>query len=86
MSYSASASIPGLQVAFSRPSQRFVFLRNAYYHRVDEKGKQLPYIDRVIVNIADGKLIPAKTGAGESDLQARHLNFSDYTFLKHTNR
>jgi peptide/nickel transport system substrate-binding protein len=65
-----------------QPSQRFVFLRNAYYHRVDEKGKQLPYIDRVIINIADGKLIPAKTGAGESDLQARHLNFSDYTFLK----
>ncbi|MFQ6023839.1 MAG: ABC transporter substrate-binding protein [Acidiferrobacterales bacterium] len=66
----------------SMPSQRFVFLRNPYYYRVDEKGKQLPYIDRVIMNIADGKLIPAKTGAGESDLQARHLNFSDYTFLK----
>jgi peptide/nickel transport system substrate-binding protein len=34
------------------------------------------------MNIADGKLIPAKTGAGESDLQARSLSFSDYTFLK----
>lgn len=68
------------------PSQRFVFLRNPYYHRVDENGKQLPYIDRVIMNIADGKLIPAKTGAGESDLQARHLNFSDYTFLKNSEK
>jgi peptide/nickel transport system substrate-binding protein len=64
------------------PSQRFVFVRNPFYHRVDSEGKQLPYIDRVIMNIADGKLIPAKTGAGESDLQARHINFSDYTFLK----
>ena len=64
------------------PSQRFVFERNAYFHRVDELGQQLPYIDRVIMNIADGKLIPAKTGAGESDLQARHLKFSDYTYLK----
>lgn len=64
------------------PSQRFVFERNPFFHRVDENGQQLPYIDRVVLNIADGKLIPAKTGAGESDLQARHINFSDYTFLK----
>ncbi|MEM7406765.1 MAG: ABC transporter substrate-binding protein [Pseudomonadota bacterium] len=64
------------------PSQRFVFVRNPYFHRVDGKGQQLPYIDRVVMNIADGKLIPAKTGAGETDLQARHLKFSDYTFLK----
>ncbi len=64
------------------PSQRFVFARNPFFHRVDENGLQLPYIDRVVLDIADGKLIPAKTGAGESDLQARHLNFSDYTFLK----
>lgn len=64
------------------PSQRFVFVRNPFFHRVDENGLQLPYIDRVVLDIADGKLIPAKTGAGESDLQARHLNFSDYTFLK----
>ena len=64
------------------PSQRFVFVRNPYFHRVDANGRQLPYIDRVVVNISDGKLIPAKTGAGESDLQARHLTFNDYTFLK----
>ena len=65
------------------PSQRFVFVRNPFFHRVDTEGRQLPYIDRVVnLNIADGKLIPAKTGAGESDLQARHLTFNDYTFLK----
>lgn len=64
------------------PSQRFVFVRNPYFHRVDANGLQLPYIDRVVMDIADGKLIPAKTGAGESDLQARNINFSDYTFLK----
>ena len=65
-----------------KPSIRFVFVRNPYYYRVDGDGRQLPYIDRVILNIADAKLIPAKTGAGESDLQARSLSFSDYTFLK----
>ena len=64
------------------PAQQFVFLRNPYFHRVDEKGQQLPYVDKVRMQIADKKLIPAKTGAGESDLQARSLKFSDYTFLK----
>ena len=64
------------------PSQRYVFVRNPWFHRVDTNGRQLPYIDRVIMNISDGKLIPAKTGAGESDLQGRHLTFDDYTFLK----
>jgi peptide/nickel transport system substrate-binding protein len=64
------------------PSDRFVFERNPYYYRIDKEGKQLPYIDRVILLIADSKIIPAKTGAGESDLQARYLRFDNYTFLK----
>jgi peptide/nickel transport system substrate-binding protein len=64
------------------PSERFIFKRNPFYHRIDQNGRQLPYIDRVIVNIASGKLIPAKTGADESDLQARYLRMDNYTFLK----
>ena len=64
------------------PSDRFIFERNPYYYRVDQTGQQLPYIDRVILSIADSKIIPAKTGAGESDLQARYLRFDNYTFLK----
>jgi peptide/nickel transport system substrate-binding protein len=63
------------------PSQRFVFTRNPYYHRVDSKGRQLPYIDRVHMIIASTKLIPAKTAAGDSDLQARNIHFTDITFL-----
>jgi peptide/nickel transport system substrate-binding protein len=64
------------------PADRIVFERNPYYYRVDGAGHQLPYIDRVLFTIADSKIIPAKTGAGESDLQARYLRFDDYTFLK----
>lgn len=64
------------------PSERFVFRRNPYYHRVDTEGRQLPYADRVVMQITDSKLVPAKTGAGESDLQARYLRFDNYTFLK----
>jgi peptide/nickel transport system substrate-binding protein len=64
------------------PSTRFVFVRNPYFHRVDPAGRQLPYIDRVVINIADDKLIPPKTGSGDVDLQARYLRFDNYTFLK----
>ena len=64
------------------PADRFVALRNPYFHRVDSNGRQLPYIDRVVLSVAEGKLIPAKTGAGESDLQARDIQFNNYTFLK----
>jgi len=64
------------------PADRFVAVRNPYFHRVDPSGRQLPYIDRVILPVVEGKLIPAKTGAGESDLQARDIQFNNYTFLK----
>ena len=63
------------------PSERFVFERNPYYHRADQTGLQLPYLDRWTVTIADSGLIPAKVGAGEADLQSRHLRFDTYTFL-----
>ena len=64
------------------PADRFVAARNPYFHRVDPNGVQLPYIDRVVLAVAEGKLIPAKSGAGESDLQARDLQFNNFTFLK----
>jgi peptide/nickel transport system substrate-binding protein len=64
------------------PAERFVFTRNPFYHRVDPQGHQLPYIDRVVLQSVDPKIVPVKTGAGESDLQARYLNFDNYTFLK----
>lgn len=64
------------------PAERFVFQRNPYYHRVDSEGRQLPYIDEVIMSLAAAQLIPAKAGSGESDLQARYLNFADISFLK----
>ena len=64
------------------PSERFVFERNPYYHRIDAQGRQLPYLDQVAVTIAASKLIAAKVGAGEAELQARALQFNNYTVLK----
>jgi peptide/nickel transport system substrate-binding protein len=68
------------------PSDRFVFERNAYFHRVDANGLQLPYIDRWIMGIAATKLIPAKVGTGDSDLQAHALAFNNATFLKESEK
>ena len=36
----------------------------------------------MLLEVVDTKLIPVKTAAGDSDLQARGLAFKDYTFLK----
>ncbi|WP_299617036.1 ABC transporter substrate-binding protein [Pelagibius sp.] len=77
--------LPTLQPWFNAvkpPSTRFIAERNPFYHRIDASGQQLPYADRVVLSVVGGSLVPAKTSAGESDLQSRGLNFSDYTFLK----
>ncbi|AZO80249.1 MULTISPECIES: ABC transporter substrate-binding protein [unclassified Bosea (in: a-proteobacteria)] len=66
----------------SIPAERFTFVRNPYFHRIDENGRQLPYVDEVTLTIGSSALIPAKTAAGDADLQARYLRFEDYTFLK----
>ncbi|RRJ84753.1 ABC transporter substrate-binding protein [Aestuariirhabdus litorea] len=64
------------------PADRFVFLRNPFFHRVDARGTQLPYIDEVVINIVGSSLIAAKARAGESDLQGRYIRLDNYTFLK----
>jgi len=77
--------LPTLQPWFNStqpPSTRFIATRNPYFHRVDTAGRQLPYIDQVALSVSDGKLIPAKAGTGEVDLQARNIYFSNYTFLR----
>lgn len=77
--------LPSLQpwvLVTKPPSERYVSVRNPYFHRVDANGLQLPYLDEVVIQIADNKIIPAKVGGGESDLQARSIRFDNYTFLK----
>lgn len=64
------------------PAERFVFERNPFFHRVDETGQQLPYIDQLELNVASVEVIPAKTATGEADLQSQGIGFTDYTLLK----
>ena len=64
------------------PAKRFVFKRNPYFHRVDERGRQLPYVDEVIVTVASSKLISPKAGTGDTDLQARGIALKNFPYLK----
>ncbi|WP_375455185.1 ABC transporter substrate-binding protein [uncultured Methylobacterium sp.] len=64
------------------PATRFVFERNPYYHRVDAAGTQLPYLDRIVMDVAASGLLVAKTNAGEADLMFRGLTMTDIPSLK----
>lgn len=76
--------IPSLQPFLIEPGggTTFRFRRNPFFHRIDPYGMQLPYIDAVVATIVEPGLIVAKTAAGDVDLQARGLSFSDVTALK----
>ncbi len=64
------------------PTERWRFARNPYFHRVDDRGRQLPYIDSVVLESTSNELIPVQAAAGQTDLQDRGLTFRDAAFLK----
>ena len=77
--------LPVLQPWFNtspKNGRRYVLERNPFYHRIDINGRQLPYIDRVDLEIASAGLIPAKVTMGEATLQVRSLGFKDAPVLK----
>lgn len=81
----SNIAIPTLapwKVATESPATRFVFDRNPYFHRVDPEGRQLPYVDRILVDIAAPGLFAAKANAGEVDLLSRGLSMNDAPVLK----
>jgi peptide/nickel transport system substrate-binding protein len=80
-----NADLPTLQpwiIGKKSTKSRRVFTRNPYYHRVDTKGVQLPYIDTVEMSVVGAGLVAAKANAAEVDLQARGLSFKDISILK----
>jgi peptide/nickel transport system substrate-binding protein len=79
-------TLQGWRVTNTAPATRFVFERNPYYHRVDREGHQLPYLDRIIMDVAASGLLAAKTNAGEADLMFRGLSMGDIPILKEGER
>jgi peptide/nickel transport system substrate-binding protein len=70
------------RVITAAPANRFIFERNPYYHRIDKQGQQLPYVDRLIMDVSASGLFAAKANAGELDLLFRGLSMSDIPVLK----
>ncbi len=53
----------------------WVLERNPYYYVVDTAGNQLPYIDRIVMTLAeDTEILNLRAIAGEYDLQERHID------------
>ncbi len=49
--------------------------RNPYYYAVDTDGNQLPYIDSVVMTLAENiEVVNLRALAGEFDLQERHID------------
>ena len=64
-------------------SQRFVLERNPYYWAVDPEGHQLPYIDRIAMQLMENlEVLNLKALAGEIDMQHRHIQLAKYPVLK----
>ncbi|WP_238184338.1 ABC transporter substrate-binding protein, partial [Methylobacterium trifolii] len=68
------------------PATRFVFERNPHYHRVDSAGTQLPYLDRIVMDVGSTGLMSAKSNAGEADLMFRGLSMADIPSLREGER
>ncbi len=58
-----------------------VFVRNPYYYVVDTAGNQLPYLDRLQMEIQDPKMLALNAANGGASMQDRHMRWNDYTEL-----
>jgi len=72
------------KVTVPSPATRVVFERNPYFWKVDPEGNQLPYIDRIVFDLAESaEMINFKAMTGEIDMQGRGLDITNYTlFMK----
>jgi peptide/nickel transport system substrate-binding protein len=76
--------MPSLQpwvITAPPPAKGIELRRNLYYHRIDKAGRQLPYIGTILLQAVPRAEIPARTAAGESDLQATGLTLADVRLL-----
>ena len=58
-----------------------IFVRNPYYWCVDTEGNQLPYLDRLVMDVRSTNLIAVAAANGEPSMQDRHIRYDDYTLL-----
>ncbi|MBC7366726.1 MAG: ABC transporter permease subunit [Undibacterium sp.] len=63
------------------PTTPQTFVRNPYYGVVDTKGNQLPYLDRLVMDIKTNNLIAVSAANGEPSMQDRQIRYEDHILL-----
>lgn len=63
------------------PNAPHAFVRNPYYFAVDAEGNQLPYLDRLVMDIRPSNLIGLTAATGQPSMQERHVRYEDYVLL-----
>jgi ABC-type dipeptide/oligopeptide/nickel transport system permease component/ABC-type transport system substrate-binding protein len=63
------------------PTTPLTFVRNPYYYAVDPDGNQLPYLDRLVLDVKTNNLIAVAAAGGEPSMQDRHIRYEDQTML-----
>ncbi|MFC1806080.1 ABC transporter substrate-binding protein [Planctomycetota bacterium] len=64
-----------------KPNPPQVFVRNPFYWMVDTKGNQLPYVDRLLLDVKSPDMIGIAAADGAVTMQSRHIRYDDYTDL-----
>ena len=64
-----------------KPTSPQTFVRNPYYWAVDMEGNQLPYLDRLVMDLRPNNLIAVAAANGELSMQDRHIRYDDHILL-----
>jgi len=59
----------------------YVFVRNPYYFAVDTEGNQLPYLDRLVLDLRSTSLLGLAASTGQVSMQDRHIRYEDHVLL-----
>ena len=58
------------------------FVRNPYFHQVDQAGNQLPYADNIVSELVEKETYDLKIIAGEADIAFLSATLDNYTLYK----
>lgn len=64
-----------------RPNPPYSYVRNPYYFAVDTQGNQLPYIDRIVMQVKTPSMIGVTAALGEVSMQDRHIRYDEHVLL-----
>jgi len=64
-----------------KPNPPQAFVRNPYYWAVDTEGRQLPYVDRFMIDVKTADMVPIAATNGAITMQSFNIYFLHYTLF-----